>query len=145
MLASPLTASKRKAGSSEESVLGVRESGIWFTCPPTTAGVGLRVGMEDTPSSRQKTRQGSLQEKSFILGGGLAGIASLHRCHWEEDVANIHTSYNQDFDLVISAENCINNITSSYVSYSYFDFELKVTLLSSEPLLSNSIKTKQIF
>ena len=109
--------------------------------PPTTAGVGLRVGMEDTPSTRQKTRQ----EKSFILGGGLAGIASLHRCQWEEDVANIHTSYNQDFDLMISAENCINNITSSYVSYSYFDFELKVTLLSSEPLLSNSIKTKQIF
>ena len=46
MLASPLTASKRKAGVSEERVLGLRESGIWFAF---ASDDGLRVGKEDAP------------------------------------------------------------------------------------------------
>ena len=92
MLARPLTASKRKAGLSEESVLELRESGLRFAFAATTDD-GLRVGKEVTPSMRQKTRQ----RESFILGGCLGGIASLP-CKWEEDVANIHTSYMQDFN-----------------------------------------------
>ena len=94
MLARPLTASKRKAGLREESVLGFRESAIWF---PSVTDDGLRAGKEDTPSRREKTRQSILQLESFILGG-LGGIATL-ACWWEEDVANIHTSYKQDFEI----------------------------------------------
>ena len=62
MLARPLTASKRKAGVSDDSVLGVRESWIWFTfvsSSPTDDGLG--VGKEDTPI-RQQASQSSLQE-----------------------------------------------------------------------------------
>ena len=75
MLARPLTASKRKAGVSEESVLGLRESGIWFAFPSSspTSDEGLRVGKEDVPI-RQQARQSILEKESFILGG-LSGIA----------------------------------------------------------------------
>ena len=91
MLARPLAASKRKAGLREESVLGFRESSIWLPFATSATDDGLRVGKEDTPSRREKTRQSILQSESFILGG-LGGIATL-AWWWEEDVANIHTSY----------------------------------------------------
>ena len=95
MLARPLTASKRKAGVSDDSVLGVRESWTWFafvSSSPTDDGLG--VGKEDTPI-RQQASQSSLQEESFILGGsqweGWVGLRFA--LAGGEEAANIHTSY----------------------------------------------------
>ena len=65
MLARPLVASKRKAGLREESFLGFRESSIWLPFATSVTDDSLRVGKEDTPSRREKTRQSILQLESF--------------------------------------------------------------------------------
>ena len=92
MLASPLTASKRKAGLSESSVLRFRESETGFNLASTSpTDVSLRVGKEEAPTRRRRIKN-SFEDTSFILGGWSRIAGCVWNLGWnilrkEEEVA----------------------------------------------------------